>query len=270
MWFRKLEFCAYRKRRLPVFVTFQGDDARQGEFCRKNFKISPVDHVDSNYYSAESDVEKRQRIEWFDRHSAGIFSVNPDLLHVLPARAKFVPYASVNPRDWSPVQAGNKRPLLLHAPTHRGVKGTGRILEVVEQLRAKGVDFDFELVEGLTHAEARARYERADLLIDQLYAGWYGGLAVELMALGKPVVCYLRDRDFRFLPEGMTEELPVIQATADNLASVLKEWLQKRRRELERQGEKSRRFVERWHDPIQIAEVMKEEYEAAITNLNLN
>ncbi len=267
-WFREREFRAYDKRGLPVFVTFQGDDARQGDFCREHFKISPADHVGAHYYTADSDAEKRDRIAWFDRHAAGIFSVNPDLLHVLPARARFVPYASVNPREWKPVTTNNQRPLLLHAPTHRGVKGTPRILEAVEQVKAQGVEFDFEMVEGLTHAEARLRYERGDVLIDQLYAGWYGGLAVELMALGKPVVCYLREGDYRFLPEGMAEELPIIPATADSLASVLKEWLLKGTGELARRGEMARQFVERWHDPLRIAADLKSEYEAAIANIS--
>ena len=44
----------------------------------------------------------------------------------------------------------------------------------------------------LPHAEAMKLYAQADLVIDQLLAGWYGGFAVETMAMGKPVVCYIR------------------------------------------------------------------------------
>ena len=64
----------------------------------------------------------------------------------------------------------------------------------------------------LSNKEARKRYETADILIDQLLAGWYGGLAVELMALGKPVICYIREDDLKYIPKEMRDELPIINA----------------------------------------------------------
>ena len=50
------------------------------------------------------------------------------------------------------------------------------------------LDADLELVEGLHHDEAFERYRAADIVVDQLNAGWYGLFAIEAMALGKPVV----------------------------------------------------------------------------------
>jgi hypothetical protein len=41
-----------------------------------------------------------------------------------------------------------------------------------------------------------------------LFAGWYGGLAVELMALGKPVLAYIREEDLSFVDPQMRYELP--------------------------------------------------------------
>ena len=67
----------------------------------------------------------------------------------------------------------------MHAPTARAIKGTHHVLAALDALRAEGVDFDLELVEGRTQAEAREVYARADLVVDQLMLGWYGGLAVE-------------------------------------------------------------------------------------------
>jgi hypothetical protein len=64
----------------------------------------------------------------------------------------------------------------------------------------------------MSNEAARRIYEKADLLVDQLLAGWYGGVAVEFMALGKPVVCYLRESDLRFLPEAMRRQIPIIRA----------------------------------------------------------
>lgn len=248
-----------------IFVTFQGDDARQGDYCRKNFEITFATEVDPEYYSPTSDRRKRERIATFARYADRIFALNPDLLHVLPSNAQFLPYCHVDLTDWKVVRKETSpRPIVIHAPSHRGVKGTRFVLEVVSRLKAEGLQFEFVQVENLRNAEARKEYERADILVDQLLAGWYGGVAVELMALGKPVICYLRDGDLKFIPEAMRRELPIIQATPATISHVLREWLTVQRHEISKAGIRARAFVERWHDPLKIAERMMHQYEAAI------
>ena len=78
--------------------------------------------------------------------------------------------------------------MILHAPSSRRRKGTERVIAACE-----GLDADLVLVEGLHHDEAFERYREADIVVDQLNAGWYGLLAIECMALGKPVVTFLHD-----------------------------------------------------------------------------
>jgi glycosyltransferase involved in cell wall biosynthesis len=247
-----------------IVVTYQGDDARQGAYLKAHFDIHPAD--EAGYYSAESDRLKRHRIEVFSRWADAIFALNPDLLHVLPQRARFLPYANADIQNIQPVglSGSGTVPVVLHAPSHRGVKGTRFIVEAVNRLKAEGVGFDFLLLHDLPHAEAMGLYPRADLLVDQLLAGWYGGLAVELMALGKPVIAYIRSSDLGFLPDGMRDALPVINATPATIYSVLKEWLTTRRSELSALGARSRQFVEEWHDPQKIAAVLKKTYEQAV------
>jgi glycosyltransferase involved in cell wall biosynthesis len=247
-----------------IVVTYQGDDARQGDFCRAAFEISPAAEVEPGYYTAESDERKRHSIARFERYADRIYALNPDLMHVLPPRAEFLPYANVDLREWTPSALSElpKRLMVLHAPTHRGAKGTSYILEAVKRLQEEdGLEFDFRLVEGISHQEARQLYERADLLIDQLLCGWYGGLAVEFMALGKPVICYLREQDLSFLPPPMRDDLPVINATPKTIYQVLKEWLTARRQDLLATGTRGRLYVERWHDPLKIAARLKKDYE---------
>lgn len=256
-----------KKMGKKIVVTYQGDDARQGDRCRANFEISPATEVEPEYYTKESDAHKKHRIRTFDRYADRIYALNPDLLHVLPSRAEFLPYANVDPRDWTPlVKTDQSRRLtVVHAPTHRGVKGTPYILEAVNRLQVEAkVDFDFVLVEGLSHAEAHRLYERADLLIDQLLCGWYGGLAVEFMALGKPVICYIREDDLKFIPAQMRDALPIINATPATIYEVLKNWLTANKNQLPERGERGRRFVEAWHDPLKIATRLKSDYEAIL------
>jgi glycosyltransferase involved in cell wall biosynthesis len=249
-----------------IAVTYQGDDARQGDYCRKHYPVHFVHEVEPDYYTPQTDELKRQRISTFEKYADLIYALNPDLLNALPKRTQFLPYASVDPKLWTPHFINNTpdNPHLVHAPSHRLVKGTRFLLEAVERLTSEGIKFHFTLVAGLSNAEAKRIYESADILVDQLLAGWYGGLAVELMALGKPVICYLRESDMHYLPSGMYEETPIIKAAPDSIYTVLKEWLTVRKSELRERGIQSRAYVEKWHDPIKIAAKVKSDYEDAL------
>lgn len=249
-----------RRRGKVVAVTFQGDDARQGDVARR-LSIHFAHEVAADYYTPESDRNARRRIAGFARDADLIYALNPDLLAVLPACARFQAYASVDVTEWPADPKPRSGPLrVVHAPSHRGVKGTARILEAVRLLRAEGLKFEFDLVENMTHAEARRIYATADLAIDQVLAGFYGALAVELMALEVPVICYLRADDLLRLPPGMQADLPLINVTPETLVRVLREWLMAPRGELRERGRRSRAFVQRWHNPTEIARATLQDY----------
>lgn len=269
--FELLDVRIFRWLNKTIIVTYQGDEARQGDYCRQNFRISFADEVDVGYYDPISDRLKRRRIAKFAKLADHIHALNPDLLHLLPPHAQFLPYCHIDLREWtySPaITSPMHKPVVMHAPSHRGVKGTRFILAAVERLREEGVPFDFILVEDLTIEKAQKQYEKADLFIDQLLAGWYGGVAVEAMALGKPVICYLREDDLGFIPDQMRNDLPLIQATPDSIYEVLKYWLTTGKSELPDIGKKSRSFVEKWHDPLTIARQMQATYEDAMCGKN--
>ena len=88
--------------------------------------------------------------------------------------------------------SGRRRPVIVHAPSSRRRKGTDHVLRACE-----GLDVELRIVEGVHHQEALARYRDADIVVDQLNAGWYGLFAIECMALGKPVVTFLHDEATR-------------------------------------------------------------------------
>ena len=134
------------------------------------------------------------------------------------------------------------RPLILHAPSSRRRKGSEHVIAAVE-----GLDADLELVEGLHHDEAFERYRAADIVVDQLNAGWYGLFAIEAMALGKPVVTFLHDEAVRRTEEAFGTRVPIVSATAETLRETLRPLVADaaRRREL---GAASRAYVEQVHD----------------------
>ena len=110
-----------------------------------------------------------------------------------------------------------ERPVVLHAPSSRARKGTEHVVAACAEL-----DVELEIVEGLDHREAFERYRRADVIVDQLNAGWYGVFAIEAMALGKPVVTFLHDEAVRRTEEAFGVEVPIVSATKETLADALR------------------------------------------------
>jgi glycosyltransferase involved in cell wall biosynthesis len=140
------------------------------------------------------------------------------------------------------------RPLIVHAPSSRRRKGSEHVIAAVE-----GLDADLELVEGLHHDEAFVRYRAADIVVDQLNAGWYGLFAIEAMALGKPVVTFLHDEAVRRTEKAFGIQVPIVNATKETLTDALRPLVEDAE-ERRRRGEASRAYVEAVHDDEKIAD----------------
>ena len=95
------------------------------------------------------------------------------------------------------------------------------MLAAVESLRAKGAPVELDLIEGVPNAEARLRYAAADIVVDQLRVGWYGMLAIESMALAKPVVVHLDEQAAAETEEAFGLALPLVRASETDLEDVL-------------------------------------------------
>jgi glycosyltransferase involved in cell wall biosynthesis len=167
---------------------------------------------------------------------------------------RWVPEAHVIPpgldlRDYTPrPPSDNPRPLVVHAPSSREKKGTENVIAACAQLPV-----ELDVVEGVPHDEARERYARADIVVDQLKAGWHGVFALEAMALGKPVVSHLKPDVVERSAEAFGVRVPIVPATAETLVDALRPLVEDpaRRREL---GAAGRAYVERVHDIDVIAD----------------
>ncbi|HLJ68730.1 MAG TPA: glycosyltransferase [Chloroflexota bacterium] len=225
-----------------VIATFQGDDARPPEYSQEPYSPELMPTLQRRRANARARML---------RYAHRVFYLNPDLGRWLPGAA-FCPYASFDPREVEPIPPRQDGELtVVHAPSHRAVKGTEAVVAVMDALRARGAPLRLDLVEGVTRAEALARCARADIAIDQLRVGWYGGFALEAMALGKPVLCYINEES----PFG--EELPIVATAAETLERDLVALLESRGR-LAEIGAASRSFVERHHDPRNVARLVLE------------
>lgn len=268
LWFRDLQLARTLGRK--VFMTLQGCDVRlSAESARRN-RYTPCHEGRCSAVAtcrATLDRERRFLIDDVLPHVHRTFVLNPELAHFVPG-ATFMPYASV---DVEAIEPRYPRPaeriVILHAPSDASIKGTAFIVEAVEKLKAR-FPIEFVLVTGLKHEEAMRLYARADLVIDQVMAGWYGGFAVETMAMGKPVLCYIREEDLCHVPRAMAQEIPVLNAAPHSIESVLSEVLS-RPEQLYELGQRSRAYVLRWHNPRTIAEAMIRAYRDPASSFEL-
>jgi glycosyltransferase involved in cell wall biosynthesis len=168
--------------------------------------------------------------------------------HVVPPGIDLTAYAP-------PVQPPERaRPLVVHAPSNRSKKGTEHVIAACERLPV-----DLDLVEGLHHDEARRRYEAADIVVDQLNAGWYGLFAIEAMALGKPVVTFLHDEAVRRTEEAFATRVPIVAATKQTLVERLRPLVESAEERV-RVGAESRAYVERVHDVERVTDRLLDIY----------
>ncbi len=139
----------------------------------------------------------------------------------------------------------NKVPVFVHAPNHRLLKGTDKIIEVIDMLNREGVACELRIVENTSNSELLKIIADSDAVIDQLLLGTYARLAIEAMALGKPVFCFLRKDLYQFNP--IWSDCPIINTDPDNLEERLRSFIGSSKIEQEEIGRLGRSYVERYH-----------------------
>ncbi|MEX0822407.1 MAG: hypothetical protein WD021_09700 [Rhodothermales bacterium] len=141
-------------------------------------------------------------------------------------------------------------PVVVHAPSRRGYKGTTEFLEVLERLEREGIRFDLRLLEDVPNREVLRELTQADVVLDQLNAPNYAMLALEGMATGCVVA---GGRNPNYMP--FYSSAPVYEITREGLYEQLKRLLTSKdlRTEFAVQG---RSYVERTHGRIAVAEYL--------------
>lgn len=108
------------------------------------------------------------------------------------------------------------------------------------------------LAENLPHHKIKELYELSDIGIDQVLYGWHGKVSVELMALGKPVICNINPEYLKYRPG-----LPIIHGDPKNLVHVLEELINNPIKRLEI-GAASKKYAAQYHDvEVVVDELLK-------------
>lgn len=246
--------------RKPALVEWMGSDIRQAEIESRDNPYYRQSYAQGYEYARSETHASSQRAQaQFARAGFaaaadhGLFQYFDRQLYpqpyYLPRRLILDEYPPAFPA------LTTSRPLVIHSPSAPVAKGTPAVLEAVSRLKQE-YTFDFELVQGLPWPQALARLQQADIVLDQFVLGDFGMVALEGMAFGKPVICYLKPA----LVEAYSPELPVVNATQENLAGALLALLQapSLRREL---GERGRTYIAHFADLKVVAPLMVEIYQ---------
>lgn len=130
-----------------------------------------------------------------------------------------------------------------HAPNTPELKGTRFLHQAIDTLQQEGLDITLDLVQGVSNDEVLDRFRSADVIFDQCLIGFHGYTALEAMAIGLPVLCFLREPA---LDLAEPETCPIVNVTPSSIADELRTLCveDRRRHEL---GEAGRRYIEEHH-----------------------
>ena len=137
--------------------------------------------------------------------------------------------------------------VVVHAPNHRGMKGTEFLIAACDQLRGEGLDVQLRLLEGVPNTEVKAAMAAADIIAEQFLLG-YALTAMEGMSLGRPVLSNLSDPTYYDVHRWTTglDECPIVSTRPEEVADHLRVLVTDPQRRA-RLGLAGREYVLRFH-----------------------
>ncbi len=178
----------------------------------------------------------------YRRHAAGLMAVGDMAIYVPGSRSLWYWPIALDRLSFAGVRWDGKRPLrVLHAPNHEWAKGTQYLEQAVAGLARDGVAIELVRAARMSNSELMALMAEVDVVADQFLIGWHGYTALEAMALGKVVLCFIRDPAMLLSPD----ECPIVNADPRSLERRLRELTASTPEQLADLGRAGRRYVER-------------------------
>ena len=263
--FNFLELYAYRLIGIEVFLWTYGADVRSRKTTLSLGEPNCCTECTQVGRACICDETARvMNVERLKKCSTALFSMG-DMIEYTPGSRNGLFFWPVdlqadNGKRYAPVYPipDATKPLrIVHAPNHRMFKGTHFLIEAVDALQSEGVSLELILVERIPNEKALEIYRSADVVFDQCLVGFHGYFAVEAMALGKPVMCFIR-KPAEYLLHA--DECPLINTHVSTLKDdVLK--LAKNREQLRDIGITGRRYIEKYFTLEAFAQRLKMAYE---------
>ena len=245
------EFPILKKMGKKIVTLVCGSDVRHSSGYSQLFAPLIKDQSFEDWHAIRDDfasepIERPLKdLRMAELYSDLILSVpNASILAVRPYQHFFVP---INLSDYDENVSNRETPVVVHAPSDKGVKGTHKILSALEQLRSEGVRFDLRLLHGVPHQQVITELSQADVAVDQLNLPLHGMFGLEAMASGCALATCNR-QDYEPFPP----DRPIWHIDPANIHSALKQLFTDRalRVRLAREG---RKYVEQYHSHVEVA-----------------
>ena len=259
--FNEHELRLYAKLGKQVFLYAYGADVRTRQRTHSLGNPNCCTECPNPGFSCVcNDTWGENNMTTIKKYATGLFSMG-DMLEYTPGSYNALYYWPIDLskdkyRASYPPVASDRPVRIVHAPNHRGFKGTHFIIESVDLLKNEGIDVELHLVERMPNEQALDVYRTADIIFDQCMIGFYGYFALEGMAMGKPVMCFIRKPESYLLN---FQECPIINTSVETLTNDLRMLVADRKRlhELGRQG---RAYIEQHFSLEAFAGRLKEAY----------
>ncbi|MDQ8735756.1 hypothetical protein [Paenibacillus sp. LHD-38] len=227
-----------------IVMSFWGSEVRKASIAKLMNPFARVKLTDEN--------EIHRRLTVLSKFVDAVIVPDHELFEYIKGYFKkaYLVRAVVDHRKFSPLypDANNQRPLVVHAPSNRYIKGTDHIGRVVKTLK-QNLNFDYVQVENTSNANVLKWIRKADILVDQLHLGIYGTVAIEAMLLGKPVISHIREDLLTKYPANM----PVVPANPLTFEKALYNLITNPQLRYEL-GVRGRAYAAEHHDPMKIAQ----------------
>jgi hypothetical protein len=238
------EMDAIRRHGRRLYAYTYGADVRtrQATLALGRYNLC-ADCPEPGRFCTCDDERGARNIEAVQRHATALISMGdmlayaPDALNIHYWPVDTAKFANTGV-DWP-----SGRSLRVgHAPNHAHFKGTRYLVGAIEHLQACGYPIELVSVSGVANSEVIALFRSCDIVADQFIAGFHGYTALEAMALGKPVLCYLRDTEAVIDPY----TCPIINCSPDTLEEILRRCLAGDF-DLAELGRRSRSYIEHYY-----------------------
>lgn len=174
-----------KKAGKKIICIHLGSDVRHISAYKQQFNEDVTSWED--FFHKEDLNEKIKKIRLHELYADVIYSV-PDQagLYIRPYNHIYLPISKKKKINFNiPARI---EPVVIHAPSRSGIKGTRIIIDSMEKLRVEGYKFTFNLLENLSNSDLLKRLSNSDILIDELYLHGPGVLSGEAMLSGCTVV----------------------------------------------------------------------------------
>lgn len=216
------EIADFERHGVKVGLLWHGSDIRRPSVHATMDEDSPFIH--GRYVDQEllEEIALRNH-ELIETTGLPNFVSTPDLLSFVPG-ATWLPVV-VHAQRWAdaavrPVMQ-RQRPVVVHAPSRAGLKGTALITPTLHRLHDEGL-IEYREVTDVRAEQMPHVYGEADIVLDQFSLGIYGVAVCEALAGGRIVISHVSDSVRETVLAETGRALPVIEARATDLETVLR------------------------------------------------